>query len=489
MRYFYTLLFFAIFASCDDFLDEQPDNRTTIDSVSKVAELVTGAYPLAAYGPFVDPRTDNARDKGFQATEFDVNTEMFFWNDFSINEPDTPLFYWNACYKAIAQANQALQSIEELGGGPEFDPYKGEALLCRAYAHFMLVNIWGEVYDPETAEEDLGIPYLTEPENTLIVRYERNTIREVYDMIEQDMLNGIELVRPDVYESPKYHFTPQSAHAFASRFYLYTGQWDEVIEHSNKALGDNPELLLRDWTDEYGNLPYNVIQAEYTSPQQPANLLLAEAESEYMETAHYGLARYQLSPTLANQLFLDPHLSGSYWTYRVFGTDIARNIPKFRQYFRVTNINTGSGVPYVTYILFSGDEVYLNRLEAKIMKNQLNDAVDDMNTILERKLDTSFQSNLNRNTISSFYLSTALDYDPYYDIPPASKFILHAVQEIRRREFYLEGLRWFDIRRFNLPVKHQDVLGNDYFLRAYDPRKLLQIPNEAVAFGTEPNPR
>lgn len=489
MRYFYILLLFAALVSCNDFLDEQPDNRTTIDSVSKVAELVTGAYPLAAYGPFVDPRTDNARDKGLQAVEYDVNTEMFFWNDFGINDPDTPLFYWNACYKAIAQANQALKSIEELGGGPEFDPYKGEALLCRAYAHFMLVNIWGDNYDPETAEEDLGVPYLKEPENTLIVQYERNTIQEVYDMIEQDMLRGIELIRPDVYESPKYHFTPQSAHAFASRYYLYKGEWDNVIEHSNKALGDNPESDIRDWTNNYAGLSYFEIQAAYTSPEESANLLLAEAESKYMQNEHYGLARYQLSVTLANQLFVDPYFTGNRWTYRVFGTDIARNIPKFRQYFKVTNVNTGSGVPYVTYILFSTDEVYLNRLEAKIMKNKLDNAVDDMNIYLQRKLDTSFQGNITRRSISDFYRSSVLEYDPYYDIPPSSTYLLHAVQEIRRREFYLEGLRWFDIRRFNLPVKHQDELGNDYLLRAYDPRKLLQLPNEAIAFGTQPNPR
>ena len=33
------------FSSCNDFLDTMPDNRTTMDSGDKIADLLTNAYP------------------------------------------------------------------------------------------------------------------------------------------------------------------------------------------------------------------------------------------------------------------------------------------------------------------------------------------------------------------------------------------------------------------------------------------------------------
>lgn len=54
---------------------------------------------------------------------------------------DSPYDLWNDCYKAIASANLALQAIEEMGT-PHPYPTKGEALMCRAYAHWVLTNIF-----------------------------------------------------------------------------------------------------------------------------------------------------------------------------------------------------------------------------------------------------------------------------------------------------------------------------------------------------------
>jgi len=131
------LILVLLTSSCNDVLDETPDNRTTIDSPEKIAELLVGAYPDAAYVSFLEPMSDNAGDKGPSAdTGIDfattLNQRMFFWDDINDIDIDTPTNYWNRAYKAIAQANQALVSIEELGGGAELNHLKGEALICRA---------------------------------------------------------------------------------------------------------------------------------------------------------------------------------------------------------------------------------------------------------------------------------------------------------------------------------------------------------------------
>jgi len=64
------------------------------------------------------------------------------------------------------------------------------------------------------------------------------------------------------------------------------------------------------------------------------------------------------------------------------------------------------------------------------------------------------------------------------------------IVDTRRKEFIEEGNRWFDIKRFNIPVTHTaydksrtETLAQD------DLRRELQIPEQAIASGTEANPR
>ena len=125
-------------------------------------------------------------------------------------------------YKAIAAANHALEAIEKFeadGRADEVRNARGEALLCRAYAHFMLANLFCMPYNPATADTELGVPYATEPETTLNPLYHRGTLQETYDKIEADLLEGLDLLPASYAKAPAYHFTRKAAYVFASRFY------------------------------------------------------------------------------------------------------------------------------------------------------------------------------------------------------------------------------------------------------------------------------
>ena len=50
-------------SSCDKFLDELPDNRTEIDTVEEVQELLVSAYPNGLYMDIAETMSDNASDK------------------------------------------------------------------------------------------------------------------------------------------------------------------------------------------------------------------------------------------------------------------------------------------------------------------------------------------------------------------------------------------------------------------------------------------
>lgn len=146
-------------SSCDDFLNTLPDNRTEIDSADKMAKMLVSAYPTSTYIMLTEMSSDNAMDNGISyALIGQEQEEAYLWQDITTESNDSPKYLWDAHYGAIAAANQVLQQIEEEGSPAAMNPHKGEALLCRAYAHFILANLFCMHYDPATAARELGIP-------------------------------------------------------------------------------------------------------------------------------------------------------------------------------------------------------------------------------------------------------------------------------------------------------------------------------------------
>ncbi|MNE90066.1 hypothetical protein D3C80_1875400 [compost metagenome] len=81
------------------------------------------------------------------------------------------------------------------------------------------------------------------------------------------------------------------------------------------------------------------------------------------------------------------------------------------------------------------------------------------------------------------------EYTPFYNMTPVQTSYVKAIAETRRRDFIHEGLRWFDIKRFNLVVRHETSNKPANILVKDDNRRALQIPLHASSTGLELNPR
>ena len=53
-----------ILSSCEKYLEKTPDNRTEINTVEKVGQLLASAYPAASYAAMLNSRVDYVSDKG-----------------------------------------------------------------------------------------------------------------------------------------------------------------------------------------------------------------------------------------------------------------------------------------------------------------------------------------------------------------------------------------------------------------------------------------
>jgi len=475
---------FIFLPSCNKYLEKEPDNRATLDTPEKVSQLLGKAYPGANYIPFIETSTDNVGDIGSgDAGSPDLNVtnaDAFFFKDTrSINE-DTPEFYWFACYHAIAACNQALEAISQASNQNAYTAQKAEALVARAYSHFMLVNIFAKFYDPATASSDAGIPYVTEPEKNFIKQYSRGTVASVYANIEKDLMEGLPFIDDKSYSVPKYHFTKSAANAFAARFFLYKKDYQKVIQYGSQAVPNNDFLSnLRPWNTEYLSIGLNEIAPRYAKATENANLLLAETGSYWFRTNI--AARYAMTPAVRDQILRTVPVAGGQWAF-ASGTYVENHIvvPKINEYFVRVSVNAEIGNGYVMVPLFTVEEVLFNLAEAYAYTNQFNNAIALLNTYLSTRI-ISYNPSSNNLTVAKI--------NSYWGTTNTQLGLINTILAYKRSEFVHEGLRWFDILRYKIPVVHTTINGQTFTLGVGDPRRIFQIPPTAKQSGVEQNPR
>lgn len=474
---------FALLASCNSFLEQVPDDRTEIDTPEKIQELITGAYPNGLYMPLAEALSDNASNKSIIAETSIANTWAYHYldnNDLSI---DSPTDYWNNSYAAIAAANHALQAYNALNLGKEYDYLKGEALLCRAYAHFMLGIFWCKPYNETTAATDLGLAYVDEPENVVIKSYSRLSLKDFYDRIEKDIQQGIPLINNSKYKQPGFHFTTQAAHALASKFYLMKADWNKVIEHSNAALGNNAVSKLRD----LNTIATKPLAERYDiySAQTSGNFLIIGAKSRHARA--FATHKYGFSAKDSEELFNSNRLRVTWNVGGVTAGGLENYfIPKFRNYSRIEDAISDIGYPYTMATLLTADEVYLNRAEAYLMLGQQEKVVEELNAYFPQK--TLFPDTLTVEDINTRYALAQININPNYSATEEQKRWLQCLSDIRRAEFLFEGVRWFDNKRLGMTIVHSSNRGT-ITLTKDDPRRELQIPSSAISDTFVANPR
>ena len=250
-----------------DFLDHEPDMRASINTKEKVQLLLVSAYTEANSAPICEYSSDQVIDNNVPDPKTgqsnavnplsEMYNEIFAWKPVkSSGSQDSPKFLWDGHYTAIAIANQALQAIAKLEEqGIKMDAEKGEALLSRAYHHFLLAGVFCHAWKDETeSKKDLGLTYMLQPETRVAPEYSRGpelvinvdeygdtawiggSLYDTYMCIEKDLEAGLKLVSDEYYTVPRYHFNVKAAHAFAARFYLYKRDWAKVVEHADQVL-------------------------------------------------------------------------------------------------------------------------------------------------------------------------------------------------------------------------------------------------------------
>lgn len=483
-----TVVFCMALTACKKYLEKEPDNRARLTDPKKVSQLLASAYPQANYMSFAEAMTDNFDDKAQGEVEETIRNPYYYENVLNPFQ-DSPDYYWENCYKAIAAANQALEACNNAEDPALYSKQKGEALLTRAYAHFMLVVFYSKPYNETTSSSDPGIPYVTQPETVVLKQYERKTVAYVYEMIEKDLLAGLPLLNDDAYTVPRYHFNRAAANAFAARFYLHKKDYTQTVQYANAAV---PDLLpnLRPWNTTYQTIGINNLPVEYQRTSQAANLLLVSCPTLYNYGNLFARSRYGVTQQKINEILsVSIAVTGGAWSF-IRGTVGAQDnvaIPKFNYTdFLEDYPGADYGLRYGTICLLTVEEVMFNKAEANAYLGNTAAAIADLNTYMSTRI-----TGVTPGSLPSNRRVTEVKVRAHYNNALAIKeALIRYILELKRAEFLHEGVRWLDVLRYELPVTHDfkgpgGVITGSITIEADNKLRQLKLPDGVKLSGIE----
>ncbi len=525
-----------------EFLNQEPDLRAEINTEKKVQLLLVTAYTEANSAPLCEYSSDNVIDnnvpdpKTGQANAEnpldEMYNEIFAWKPVKQSSNDSPKLIWDGHYMAIATANQALEAIKKLETqGINMDAEKGEALLSRAYHHFLLAGVFCQAWKGEASKQDLGITYMMQPETKVAPEYSRGpelvvnttetgdtawiggSLYHTFEQIQKDLEAGLKLVSDEYYTIPRYHFNVKAAHAFAARFYLYKREWAKVVEHADHVLTTTDETTLSMLFDAETNRNQSNIELafkHYIDVQAPSNLLLIAtySSSAYAHFPAYGRYQYNGEAQDFTTYGAGPCWSGQFPGIGTWSADQKLGGFVAKDYYDFEYVDKVAGYGYVRMVsrAFTTNETLLCRAEAKTYLNDLAGAANDFR-LWAQGYNVNGRMNMNADStvkltpeiITKFYSEKAgtkfapvlhnQDMDPTWTITAEQMPFVHCAIHFRRIETLHDGLRWQDLKRYGIEIEH--VQGKDAPRKLVwnDDRRAIQLPQEVIVAGMTANPR
>ncbi len=450
-KYNLFILVFSLFiVSCEKgFLNKKPDKSLLVPTTISDLWALLDNTSIMNYTTGLNVAAGDelsTTDNGWKAWSSPAERNSFIWKG-DIYEGSSA-GDWSRPYQQMFYANVVLEGLGDLSDAQN-DSHKelnGAALFYRAFAAWTLVQMFTQPYDKNTASRDPGVPYpLTANVNQ---RPERQTIEQTYTQIINDFLEAAASL--PVQAALKSRPARPAALAMLARVYLTLEDYAKSVYYADECLKLNNKLL--DF-----NL-YNVTSSDPFPPSLPN-----------------GNDEVLFHTVMLNYSFLSASLTGiDTDLYKSYSANDLRKQLYFLVQAGVNRRKNSYGGSAGVYGGIATDEIYLMRAECYARQNKVQEAINDLNTLL-----------ITRWKKGTFIPYTASNADD----------ALRKILDERKKELVLRGLRWFDLRRLNKDSRFaitisRTINGQLYALVPGDKLYTFPIPdNEISSSGIEQNPR
>lgn len=382
---------------------------------------------------------------------------------------------WLYIYNRINVVNMILSELVNVPRNTNAEKLaavriEGEALFLRAQYYLLLSNLYGDAYNPATADTKLTVPLklteFVEHKGNSEVQFPRATAKEMYAHIVEDLKKSVVCFEESPQIKKTYRASGQASQLLLSRVYLYMQDWENAFTSASTFVNENNVLTNLNIHKEGTAL---ITQDNREVIFSQGNLNLQKILSAFSDD-------YCVSNDLYSLYEERDSRKSIYFAIHAQTDSVSLN----NKYIR------GAHRSYVSDIfMLRNAEGYLNLAEAAAMLGNVDEASKTLNIL--------------RNTRIKDY--TAEQFD--------ASSIVEEIRTERRKELCFEGHRWFDLRRYAVNqikpfskdiVRYYSVFDLNkktliqteiYRLPAGDPAYTFALPKSVVEFerGLIDNPR
>lgn len=348
---------------------------------------------------------------------------------------------WDKQYQIIAISNICLEGIAKIkstsSNKEALNLVKGIALHNRGLAYFNLLQLFAKTYDENSANTDLGVPIrLSSDVNE---KPGRSSIKACYDQIISDLNEAIKVLPNETGHLIRPNKT--AAKGLLARVYLVNENWQLANQMASEAINQYGILIDFNTLSTTSNIPFPTLQNKNL---EVINYREMNASSNYS----------------SNSSIMDSLLYSSYDNNDLRKTIFFRlfaNKPIFKGFY-TGNASTPFGG-------LATNELYLIKAEALARIGNTQEALQTLNTLLEKRW--------RRGTFRSITANTPDE-------------ALRIVIAERRKEIPFTGnLTWSDLKRLNKDPRFARTLKRTiknvvYELPPNSSRYVLPIPDAEI---------
>lgn len=416
--------FVFLFTSCEDFLEvEAPDHKiisaSVFDNDETAQSAITGIYNELFRLSFsgggensVHVLTGLSSDELKTIRANDLSLSEFEENAIQpANERNLSL--WASAYSIIYMSNSLLEGLEASQGISENikKSLEGEAKFIRAFTHFYLINLYGEV------------PLITTTDYRVNALAPRANIDEIYQQIIDDLIDSVFLLDVTYKENDRIHVNRYAAVAMLARVNLYLENWPEAERLSGEVLSATGTYEILSDLDQVflANSKEAIWQISPIGGSGGIFTYTNEGATFIFHPFFPSLNKVALRDELVDSFGEDDNRfknwigfherSGNYQAFKYKDRSSMNNITEYSMVLRLA-------------------EQYFIHAEALAMQGKLSEAITVLDVIRER---------------------AGLDLIADSDLDIDREMLIKLILEERKKELFTEwGHRWLDLKRTGL---------------------------------------
>lgn len=415
--YLYILLLVTaiVWGGCDSFLETEPKQQIpqgdAYKSPADADVALNGIYNQLGNYRFAGNYVISIGDFCADISLADGSSGHFVaMNTYSFADTSGELSsVWGYGYKIISGTTALLSKIDELvknypSEAENLYKIKAQAYGIRAYVYFKMVNIFGLPYGTDNNPHG-GLVLMESEPIPLFQDVSRESVVKTYELIDRDIKNAKEAFSKGGQQLNQYYMNEAAVYALSARVALFKKDYGNAKADANKALAlrkskgvSNEDYQLKIWSS--------------TAISEEDIFTIVKSSDDNLSANSINTLYGSYGGTVINSFIAD-----------FADTDIRKKLIKGQRPMKFAGIPGAAAVNNIPQ--FRVSEMYLILAEVKANESDIAGAAEDL--LYTAKRNTAI------TTVA--------------DLPKTKEDILAFIAKERKREFFQEGHRLFDVRR------------------------------------------